>query len=99
MTKEEFKQERIKVLSERDDLAYKQDVLETVFIEEHREFQDNEKLSITGKSGITRYAYCVGAYINDFHEIEYKLMKAKKDGTMSKCEEWNSGNDKLEKLK
>lgn len=103
MTKEEYKLKWSNYISEENRLEKERKQMDADYIEEHKQFDEGDKVKITSadgfnEEGIVSSMYCSGG------DIKYNFLKVKKDGTHSQHKlylwhKWGDNDYKYELIK
>ena len=84
MNKDLFTQERNSILTQIRDLRTKEYELIDKYIKDNKQYEIGERVKVTNFRGIVSFGYVTNIKIDSRNEIDYSLVKEKKDGTPSK---------------
>lgn len=88
MNKEVFIEEKRKINEELIYLRNREAELITKYIESNKEFSELQKISVTSLKGIVEHGFVSRVKLNYSGNIDYELVKEKKDGTPSQHKLW-----------
>lgn len=84
MNKDLFTKERNDILTQIRDLRLKETELLENYIRENKQYEIGERVKVTNSRGIVSFGYVTNIKVDSRNEIDYSLVKEKKDGTPSK---------------
>ena len=83
MTKEFFIEENKKINDELIILRNRETELIKKYIDSNKEFEVGEKVKVTSEKGVIEFGFISKVKLNYSSQIEYEVVKEKKDGTPS----------------
>lgn len=84
MNKDLFTKEINDILTQIRDLRLKKTELIENYIRENKQYELGERVKVTSFRGIVSFGYVTNIRVDSRNEIDYSLVKEKKDGTPSK---------------